>query len=115
MRLILFSTVLLISITTFSQQAFTFPVIKEDNTLNWKGIEKKVPKTTVDKFIKATPKNFQPYKLKDPDAFLNIDSLRNDLHFVDLNGDGNEDVVFYGQGGGESRETRIFLNTGQNY
>jgi hypothetical protein len=41
--------------------------------------------------------------------------LRKDLHFLDLNGDGKDDVVFDGQSGGEAKEVSIFINTGQNY
>jgi hypothetical protein len=41
--------------------------------------------------------------------------LRKDLHFLDLNGDGKDDVVFEGQSGGEAQEVNIFINTGQGY
>ncbi|MGZ3957792.1 MAG: hypothetical protein ACXVBT_07895, partial [Flavisolibacter sp.] len=98
----------LLSISCFSQQDLTFPIV-DASLFKWKDIEKKSAKAAVDKFIKTTPKEFQAYKQKDPDlAFLNLDSLRKDLHFLDLNGDGKDDVVFEGQSGGEARGVNIF-------
>jgi hypothetical protein len=116
MRLIHFSlSLLLISANTNAQQYLTFPIHKNFH-FNWKEIEKQVPKTDFDNFIKGHPDDFVAYREHEKDKYgPNLDSLHNDLHFLDLNGDGINDVVFDGESDGEPREIEVFINHGGNY
>jgi hypothetical protein len=115
MKTLLTAIALLISTLSFSQEVLTFPVVSAA-LFQWKEVEKQMPKPIIDKFIKDTPKEFQAYKRKDAEvAFLNLDSLRKVLHFLDLNGDGKEDVIFEGQSDGEANEVAIFIKTRQGY
>ncbi|MFL5740417.1 MAG: hypothetical protein ACJ75B_09390 [Flavisolibacter sp.] len=114
MKTILTAITLLVSISSFSQQDLTFPV--STSLSEWKAFERKPPKSAVDKFIKGTPGEFQVYKQKDTEVpSPNLDSLRHALHFLDLNGDGKEDVIFEGESGGEATEVMIFVSAGQSY
>src|SRR6476660_9452340 len=104
MKTLLTAIALLISILSFSQEFLTFPVVSAA-LFQWKEVEKQMPKPIIDKFIKDTPKEFQAYKRKDAEvSFLNLDSLQKVLHFLDLNGDGKEDVIFVGQSDCEANE-----------
>ena len=115
MKTLLSAISTLIFINCFSQQDLIFPIVDASH-FEWKNIEKKPAASEVDKFIKSTPKEFQVYKQKDPTiTSWNLDSLRKDLHFLDLNGDGKNDIVFEGQSGGEGREIIIFINMGTSY
>jgi hypothetical protein len=115
MKTLLTAITLLMSVLSFSQEVLTFPVVSAE-LFQWKEVEIQRPKPIIDKFIKDTPKEFQAYKRKDAEvAFLDLDSLRKALHFLDLNGDGKEDVIFEGQSDGEANEVAIFINTRQGY
>jgi hypothetical protein len=115
MKSLLSAITTLIFINCFSQEGLIFP-FADTSQFDWNLVEKKPSKFEVDKFIKSVPKEFQIYKQRDPKiAYWNLDSLRKDLHFLDLNGDGKNDVVFEGQSGGERREVIIFMNVGSSY
>ena len=115
MKTLLTAIAFLLSVYSYSQQNLIFPVGVE-YSIDWKGVEKKVARPIVDKFIKDNPYEFHPYRQKGPDAsFYNLDSLRNALHFLDLNGDGKLDVVFFGLSGSEAQMVELFINTGQTY
>ena len=105
---------LLITACANSQQYLTFPIHNSD-LYNWKEIEKQVPKSDIDRFILDRPKDFYAYRQKDNCCGVTFDSLYNDLHFLDLNGDGKNDVIFDGQTAGEPREIEIFINEGSHY
>jgi hypothetical protein len=116
MKTLLTTVAILISFVSYSQPDITFPVIGSTHRFNWKNIERKPLKSTIDKFIKDNPKEFQAYRQNNPEIYiLNLDSLRKDLHLIDLNGDGKNDVIFEGQSGGEIKEIGVFINTGQAY
>src|ERR1700748_1291466 len=102
-RRILFSLVFIcISACTSAQPYLIFPICHNDSfRFNWKPLDKKVSRSDAYKFIQGHSEDFEVYLGKgvagyDPD----LDSLYNDLHFIDLNGDGLNDVVFDGQSGG---------------
>lgn len=44
-----------------------------------------------------------------------LDELKKDLHFVDVNGDKHNDIVFQGNSGGESEMTSIYLSDGYTF
>jgi hypothetical protein len=107
---------ILISFVSYSQKNITFPVIGSTHRFNWKNIEQKPLKSTIDKFIKDSPKEFLAYRQNNTEiGILNLDNLRKDLHFIDLNGDGRNDVIFEGQSGGEIKEIGVFINNGLSY
>src|SRR5690348_2171442 len=116
MRTLLTAITILFSFSSFSQQEIIFPITGNSPLFDWKTVENKPNKFIVDQFIKETPEEFQAYRQRDPKvAFLNLDSLRKDLHFLDLNCDGKDDVLFEGQSSGEAKEVAIFVNSGQSY
>lgn len=104
-----------ISLFTDAQQYLTFPIHRDDFHFNWKAIEKGVPRSDFDRFIHDRPRDFYAYRQKENCCGVSFDSLYNDLHFLDLNGDGKNDVVFDGQTAGEPREIEIFINNGNHY
>lgn len=66
------------------------------------------------RFIELTPNEFEIYRLKEPYT-PTLSDLINDLHVIDINNDGLDDVVFDGMSGGEPREIAIFLNNGNTF
>lgn len=101
---------LVICFNSYSQTSLIFPVGDSAYNFNWKAIESKPPRKIIDNFIKNHPTYFQPYRQTDPETtFLNLDSLRHALHFLDLNGDNKKDFVFDGESGGEPRMIEIFI------
>ena len=118
MKQILFSQIfLLISTCATAQQYLTFPICRNDVfRFDWKPLEKRVSRSEAYKFIESRPKDFEAYRDKvEAEYGLTIDSLYNDLHFFDLNGDGLNDIVFDGASGGEARTIEIYINNGKNY
>lgn len=114
MKILLSAIATLMFINCFAQQDLIFPYANISR-FNWDDISKKAPRPIVDKFIKRTANEFQWYNLKDTKAYLNLDSLRKYIHFIDLNGDNMKDVIFEGQSSGEGQEIIIFINTGSSY
>jgi hypothetical protein len=108
-------SLLFISLFADAQQYLTFPIHGDDFRFNWKAVEKSLPRSDIDRFIHDRPRDFYAYRQKDNCCGLSFDSLYNDLHFLDLNGDGKNDVVFDGQTAGEPREIEIFINSGNHY
>lgn len=92
---------------------FTFPVIQDYAVYNWAAVETKMPKEKVNLFINAFPKEFEMYR-RESDIYTH-DSLIKSLHFVDVNGDGKDDVFFDGQSYGEPRLIELFIKTTQGY
>jgi hypothetical protein len=117
MKTILTAITILIAITSFSQENLFFPIArKETGFFDFTQIEKKVTKTEVDHFIRNTPDQFPFYKQEgDENTYHNLDSLRKRLHFIDLNNDGLNDVLFEGENGGEATQVCIFICTGEHY
>jgi hypothetical protein len=107
--------ILLLAITQqgWCQQRLTFPVCKEYG-YNWAPVEKKMPRAQIDQFINAVPKEFELFRNNNSE-FHNLDSLAKSLHFVDVNGDGKEDVFFDGASGGEATLIALYVRTGQGY
>jgi hypothetical protein len=110
-----FITALLLTIVCncWCQQSVTFPVVLGEVPYSWKAIEKKMPRTEIDQFIKAFPKEFAGYRYEQ--ASRTLDSLANDLHFIDVNADGKTDVIFDGQGPGEGRLIEIYMRNAKGY
>jgi hypothetical protein len=70
----------------------------------------------VNKLVKEYPDDFHQYTEKGPEfVFRNLDSLRKDLHSIDVNGDGKDDLIFDGQSSGEPRIIEIFISAGTTY
>jgi len=115
MKRILISICLFITASANSQQYLTFPILNSKIPFNWEKWEKQVLKADVDRFIQDRPNDFYAYRQKNDCCGVNFDSLYNDLHFLDVNGDGKNDVIFDGQSGGEPREIDIFINDGTHY
>ena len=94
----------------------TFPISKDTSLLNWKAIEKKPSNLLLDKFLIETTNEFEFYYQKDADfTYPTVDSLKKCLHFIDLNNDGREDVIFEGQNGAEAQQVHVFINTNNGY
>lgn len=112
MRCVVFAVILLFAHPNYAQIELTYPLIKEANKFRWQP-EKKTSRLIIDQFIKDHPKDFKAYREKD--SYVNIDSLKNDLHLLDINGDKKLDVLFDGRSGGEPREINIYINTGSSF
>ncbi|HVX50283.1 MAG TPA: hypothetical protein VHB48_08990, partial [Chitinophagaceae bacterium] len=82
--------------------------------ITWAGIEKKVPRAVVTKCINSLPGEFGAYRKKE-EYSPTLNDLYGKLHFMDLNGDGNNDVIFEGQSGGEPQEVEIYMFTNGRY
>lgn len=80
---------------------------------SWSKIEKNNP-SLISRFIDLTPKEFEFYKL-DESYSLTIQDLINDLHVVDINNDGLDDIIFDGSSGGEANEISIFINKSNSF
>jgi hypothetical protein len=117
MKTILTVFTILIAISSFSQENLFFPIARKENGhFDFAQIEKKVTKTEVDHFMKNTPEEFPFYKQEDDEnIYHNTDSLRKKLHFIDLNNDGLNDVLFEGENSGEATQVCIFIRTGEHY
>jgi hypothetical protein len=115
MRTVLIPICLLIVAFANAQQYLTFPILNNEIHFNWKKLEKHVLKSDIDRFIQDHPKDFGAYRQNDSPFRVNFDSLYNDLHFVDLNGDSRNDVIFDGQTSGEPRVIEIFINDGSHF
>lgn len=87
--------------------------ISFDTVLSWDSLKEK-DYELIDKFIKMTPSEFEYYKLN-KDYTPKIKDLINDIHTLDLDNDGLDDIIFDGQTGGELREILIFLNKGSSF
>ncbi len=98
----------------YSQDTLIYPVFKKENAFSWQKIEKKVPKVIVTKFIKDNADDFEMYGSSDV-SIEPIDSLYPHLHFLDLNNDGLNDVIFEGHNGGEAEEVEIYVATKKGY
>ena len=115
MKIWLTAIFLTITINSWCQQQLTFPVIHDYDNFKWASIEKKMPRAEVDRFINVFPKEFEAYRRSNESEFRNLDSLVKHLHFVDINVDGNLDVIFDGQGSGEGSLVQLFINTGKGF
>lgn len=80
---------------------------------SWSNIEKENP-SLIKKFIDLTPQDFQHYK-EDSPYTPTIADLIKDLHVLDINNDGLDDIIFDGESGGEPREISIYLNEGGSF
>ena len=112
-----FITALLLTVVCncWCQQSVIFPVVLGEVPYNWKSIEKKIPRADIDRFINAFPKEFGAYRNSQEYPSRNLDSLANDLHFIDINADGKPDVIFDGQGPGEGRLIEIYMRNEKGY
>jgi len=97
-----------------AQQNSIFPVVTNHYHFNWAAIEKKVSRATITKFINQNPGDFSAYR-HPQDYSVNINDLYPCLHFIDLNNDGLDDVIFSGRSAGEGDMVEVFINTGNDY
>jgi hypothetical protein len=95
-----------------AQENKVFPVIKNADKFNWAKIEKKVPHTTIVKFVNEHSGSFYTY-LHPEQYNTTIEELYASLHFIDLNNDRLDDVIYKGRSTGEGDMVEIFLNTGK--
>ena len=107
-----FITVILLlnTLAGFSQVDLFFPL---KNEFDWSKVEKENKKLKT-KLIKDLPDEFEYYR-QNEEYMPTLSDLENDLHIMDFNGDGFDDIVFDGQSGGEANEISIFINTGQSF
>ncbi len=97
-----------------AQQNSTFPVVEDHYHFNWAAIEKKVQRAIVTKFINQHPGYFSGYR--HPESYsVTINDLYPCLHFIDLNNDGLDDVIFSGRSTGEGDMVEVFMHTGSDY
>jgi hypothetical protein len=77
-------------------------------------VEKQVPEQTINAFIAQTKSSFPAYA-DTTIAMHTTDELYSHLHFMDINGDGRDDVIFEGQDTGEGHIITLFINKGKSY
>jgi len=114
MRIVKCFLLLLLANCVSAQQYNTFPVLKDYYQFNWAAIEKKVPRAIVTKFINQHPGYFSAYRHPE-DYSVTINDLYPCLHFIDLNNDGLDDVIFSGRSTAEGDMVEVFINTGNDY
>ena len=98
------------NLTSFCQFDLFFPLQEE---FDWAKIEKQNHELKIE-FIKNNPKEFEYYRL-DYENSLTLSDLEHDLHIIDFNGDGLDDIIFDGESGSEAREISIFINIGRSF
>ena len=101
---------LLNTLIGFGQVDLFFPLKKE---FNWERIEKQNQELKKS-FIKNFPNEFEYYRLN-KEYMLTLSDLEKDLHIIDFNGDGLDDIIFNGETGYEAKQISIFINTGQSF
>jgi len=102
MKLFFIAIFLLNSLIGFCQADLFFPLSKE---FDWAEIEKQ-NQVLKSNFIKNLPDELEPRR--ECGALLD---LENDLHIIDFNGDGLDDIIFNGYLCGEAEYIIIYINT----
>ena len=90
----------------FCQADLFFPL---SNEFSWEHIEKQNQVLKAN-FIKNLPGELEP--LRECDDFSN---LENDLHIIDFNGDGLDDIIYNGYLCSENEYIIIYINTGKSF
>jgi len=112
MRLFLITLVVLSSLSSFCQVDLFFSLEKE---FDWSMVEKQNQEVKA-KFIENKPKKLGYYRDDDNEYLSSIfTELETNLHIVDFNNDGLDDVIFHGHLGAESPFIVIFINTGNSF
>ncbi len=88
--------------------------VSDHNKFSWLNIEKKVPQAVITRFIADEKGEFPAYRNRSGYGYT-IKELPARLHFIDINNDGANDVIFEGAGGGEGNVVEIFLSTKPSY
>jgi len=104
MRLFLTTIFILNSLIGFCQVDLFFPL---KNEFNWQSVEKQNDELKK-KFIKINPTKHKVYYI--PPA----EELEPNLHIMDFNGDGLDDIIYHGEIG-EGKTIIIFINTGKSF
>ena len=106
------------SLVATNQVDLFFPL---KNEFDWASIEKQNDKLKAE-FIKNHPNEFFFYQVNEVFDEPLYPDLENYLHIVDFNGDGLDDVIFYGKGSwepelktGDPNKIKIFINTGDSF
>src|ERR1700744_6609017 len=82
-------------------------VLASSLEFKWAGVEKKAPRAILTAIINKQPTEFGAYR--DTARYMeNIDSLYKCLHFVDINNDGLNDIIFEGHSTGEGGIGQVF-------
>jgi hypothetical protein len=113
-RVALFVVMLsLINTDAVWSQGFAYPVNKH---FRWRNVETILSKVRIEQFIKSCPNDFGYFRQHEHDLDrANPDTLATRLHFLDINGDGNLDVIFSGESGGEANLILVYMNVGGKY
>jgi hypothetical protein len=83
---------------------------------NLASMEQKPSPAELNAFITKNRKDFPQYVDKASDVnWYTLDSLKTRLHFLDLDGDHLNDVIFEGRSGGEPTLTQVYLRRGDGY
>lgn len=100
------------AIATRSQEILFF----RQNAINWAAIEKKPTPAQINTFIAQNREDFPQYHDKPGEPYDHtLAELPTSLHFLDLDGDHQPDVIYDGISGGEPNEIRIYLKRGNTY
>lgn len=102
---------------------FCFPVVSNaqgDNgviakpSFKFSAIEKQVPRKTISDFI-AQNKDAFPTYTDTAIATQRIEDLYTHLHFLDINNDKLDDVIFEGKDTAEGNIVKLYINNGKGY
>jgi hypothetical protein len=110
MRLLFTFIFFLVRIVTSGQDFY--PVKKE--LFNWKPYDHVDQKQIID-FINHKKSYFGQFKTKDSFSVLTMTDLIKSIHFIDLDKDGTNEVVFDGPSAAEGNETLIFQKINGQY
>lgn len=99
--------------TCFAQVDLFFPLLEPGTRYNWKTIERS-DNQLKQKIIDVCPSEFSVYREK-REFGPTISNLLEDLHVLDLNNDGLNDIIFDGRSGGEGFEVSLFINDGGRF
>jgi len=111
-KLIIIFTFIL-NTTCFAQVDLFFPLIKWGTRYDWKSIEK-TDNQLKQKLIDLNPSEFGYYR-QNSEYGPKLSDLSKDLHVIDLNNDGLNDIIFDGYSGGEPFEISFFVNDGNTF
>lgn len=92
-----------------AQSGLLYPWDMAGGRFDWSTVQEIDDIVLKDRLVRQMPMEFDAY-LGDWVVGRSIADLMDDLHVLDINGDGQGDIIFDGESGGEPLAIKVFLN-----